>query len=274
MATWTVWRQDDIGNTAEVARYDDRVEALARVLKFEAGHPHKQTYWVAGDVVPLTNRDLYRRITALRAVLVAGERTLPEYLRALWHVSRTRSDRDRLPLDEVAAMLTAAATLAPPPADEVTSTPAATLAQPPADEVTSTPAATSGPLSAEVNRDFVSEVSLSGFARWEAVITSQIADLDDFALQPPGDDAYFGVDAPRTSGPRATPRRWYNLHPATYLECGLAGAFGGWDESDGLRIAVPGPVHPDVPMDTEVVQIDALTWDDLADFALCGQTYE
>jgi hypothetical protein len=173
-------------------------------------------------------------------------------------------------------MLTAAATLAPPPADEVTATPAATSGPLSADELAamSTEDAASAPLPTEVNPGFVSEASLSGFARWEAVIGSQIADLDDFALQPPGDDAYFGVDAPRTSGPRATPRRWYNLHPATYLECGLAGAFGGWDESDGLRIPVPGPVHPDVPMDTEIVQIDTLTWDDLADFALCGQTYE
>jgi hypothetical protein len=50
------------------------------------------------------------------------------------------------------------------------------------------------------------------------------------------------VTAPRTAEGRATDSRWYNFDPATYLECGLAGTFGGWD--------------------------------DLADFALCGQEYE
>ncbi|GII57244.1 hypothetical protein Pth03_56330 [Planotetraspora thailandica] len=242
MTTWSVWRQDDNGNRVEVAHYDERIAALTRVLTFDAGHPHKQIYWVAGDAVPLTNRDLYLRIIDLREPLVSGGRILSEYLRALWGVSRTRKDRDRLPLDEVAAMFTAAVTLAPPPA-----------------------AASDG---------FAPEETLNGFARWEAIILSQIADLDDFALQPPGDHAFFGVDAPRTSTTRATPSRWYNFDPASYLECGLAGALGGWDESDGTRVAVPGPVHPDVPPDPAILSIETVTWDDLADFALCGQLYE
>ncbi|GAA4599214.1 hypothetical protein GCM10023194_78740 [Planotetraspora phitsanulokensis] len=242
MTTWSVWRQDDNGNSVEVARYDDRIAALARALAFDAGHPHKQIYWVTGDPVLLTNRDLYTRVIGLGEALTAGGRTLSEYLRALYGVSRTRRDRDRLPLDEVAATLTAAATLTPAPV-----------------------AARDG---------FAPEETMTGFARWEAVILSQIADLDDFALQPPGEHAFFGVDAPRTSTARATPCRWYNFDPASYLECGMAGGLGGWDESDGTRVPVPGPVHPDVPPDPGILSIETVTWDDLAEFALYGQIFE
>src|SRR5213078_3659578 len=68
-----------------------------------------------------------------------------------------------------------------------------------------------------------------GFAAWEAVVLSQIADLADFADQGPLDEmAYFGLDAPRPDGAcRATWIRWYNFDPVGYLECGLAGSLDG-----------------------------------------------
>lgn len=43
---WAVWRQDDHGNRAEVARHDDRADADAHVAEFES-RGHKQLYWVA-----------------------------------------------------------------------------------------------------------------------------------------------------------------------------------------------------------------------------------
>jgi hypothetical protein len=43
---WVVWRQDDHGNRAEVARHDERADADAHVTELE-GRGHKQTYWVA-----------------------------------------------------------------------------------------------------------------------------------------------------------------------------------------------------------------------------------
>ena len=48
VAVWEVWRQDDNGNRYRMNTFDDRVEALARVLALEAGPAHKQTYWVQG----------------------------------------------------------------------------------------------------------------------------------------------------------------------------------------------------------------------------------
>ena len=75
---------------------------------------------------------------------------------------------------------------------------------------------------------------------------SQIADLADFADQGPLDEyAYSGVNAPRPPDcVRATYWRWYNHDPQGYLECGMAGSLGGWDEDDDLRKPVPGPVVP------------------------------
>ncbi len=88
-----------------------------------------------------------------------------------------------------------------------------------------------------------------GYADWERVLLSQIADLEDFLTHPPGPQARFGADAPRPpgSGARATPARWYNFDPATYLECAVACSLGGWDAADGARVPLPtrpGSRHP------------------------------
>jgi hypothetical protein len=42
---WVVWRQDDHGNRAEVARHAERPEADTQASELEA-RGHKQTYWV------------------------------------------------------------------------------------------------------------------------------------------------------------------------------------------------------------------------------------
>lgn len=69
--------------------------------------------------------------------------------------------------------------------------------------------------------------------------------------------------------------RWYNFDPKTYLECGMAGSLGGWDEHDELRKPVPGPVTVLRPEpETGAHLIETLGWADLADLALCGQEYE
>ena len=44
MRTWSVWRQDDHGNTFEVRRQLTQAEALRLVAEFEA-RGHKQSYW-------------------------------------------------------------------------------------------------------------------------------------------------------------------------------------------------------------------------------------
>ena len=44
MRSWSVWRQDDHGNTFEVRRHLTQTEALHLVAAFEA-RGHKQSYW-------------------------------------------------------------------------------------------------------------------------------------------------------------------------------------------------------------------------------------
>jgi len=169
-------------------------------------------------------------------------RTLDEFLRAWWLVNRPYAARERLTADEVAAIVAEAAVASPPP------------------------------LTAEWRA--AEHRPGDGYAGWEAVVLSQIADLADFADQGPLDKyAYFGIDAPRPDGcVRATGVRWYNFDPRTYLECGMAGALGGWEPEDGIRAAVPGPSIPlkgNPPREAET-----LAWSDLTDLAWCGQDYE
>ncbi|WP_088289854.1 aminoglycoside phosphotransferase family protein [Kineosporia sp. A_224] len=62
--TWVVWRQDEHGNRAEVARHVLRADAEAQAAGLEA-RGHKQTYWVAGttttDVVEAAVAEARRR---------------------------------------------------------------------------------------------------------------------------------------------------------------------------------------------------------------------
>ncbi|MFI6785134.1 hypothetical protein [Micromonospora sp. NPDC050276] len=170
------------------------------------------------------------------------------FLRAWWRAARPLSDRVSLDLDTLAAMVVAAGRVEPAP-----------------------------PQASWRSASFRCPDEPSTYAHWEAIVLSQIADLADFADQGPLNEyAYLGIDAPRTTGcVRATGIRWYNFDPKAYLECGMAGALGGWSEDDGLRQSVPGPAVPLVnepgPGDHA---IDSLGWGDLAELARCGQEYE
>lgn len=250
VADWEVWRQDDNGNRFRVAGHPDRIGALAQMLALESGYEHKQLYWVAGppQTSCATNRDLYLRLLAEGERMRGTGRGLRQFLLAWWSVSRPLADRERLDLDTVAAMVAAAATVPPPP-------------MPPAWRTTR----------------YAPVADPRGHADWEAVVQSQVADLADFADQGPLDAyAAFGVTAPRPPGcRRATDARWYNFDPRGYLECGMAGSLGGWDEADGTRRAVPGPVVPLTPEPEPGERtLDGLGWDDLARLAICGQEYE
>nr|BFE38283.1 hypothetical protein GCM10010200_105340 [Actinomadura rugatobispora] len=249
MHTWDVMRQDDNGNQVHMASHDSRISALAQVLAMESGVPHKQTYWVAGPSSPTvrTNRELYLHFLQLGQEARAASWSLSAFLRALWKVSGPLSRRERLQSDDVAAMFSAAAAV--PPADY-------------------RPAWSTRDLSLPGDEP-------AGYADWERVILSQLADLEDFLAHPPGPQARFGVDAPRPpgTGRRATPRRWYNFDPATYLECAVAGSLGGWDAGDGARVPLPA-ADGAPPARSYVREITTMTWGDLARIAVCGQMYE
>jgi hypothetical protein len=214
---WEVWRQDDGGVRERLSVQHDRIEALATVLALDTDSASGWSCWSAGPPGPVcaTNRDLYTRLVQVGNDMNAAGRSLSEFLRSWWSVSRTLAAQARLDLDRVAAMVTAAATIDPP-------------ALSPAWRTTS--------------RGFTPEPT--SYVDWEQIVLSQIADLADLADAGPLDAyACFGIDIPRlTDVVRATGSRWYNFDPGGYLECGMAGSLGGWDEADGLRVAVPGPV--------------------------------
>lgn len=119
------------------------------------------------------------------------------------------------------------------------------------------------------------------YRAWDERVAQQIDDLD--AMKEAGmlddDQRYFGVDAPRGS-------RWYNFDPGAYLECGIEGAFGGWQEegADTGRTYVQGPVAEldeggqasavDPRVHSPMIALAEISWEMLVDFADAGQMYE
>lgn len=133
----------------------------------------------------------------------------------------------------------------------------------------------------DVLKDIVVEGAVPQFHEWKAAVTDQIKDLREMAQtgQLENEYRYFGISAP--SG-----RYWYNFDPCTYIECGVAGSFGGWEEGDETgRIYVPGPVacldsdgniSSCDPKDLYCppVEVPLITWEMFSDFVWCGQNYE
>ncbi|HEY4002291.1 MAG TPA: hypothetical protein VGO93_25690 [Candidatus Xenobia bacterium] len=108
-------------------------------------------------------------------------------------------------------------------------------------------------------------------------LDAQVTDLQDMARSGQLDDQfrYFGINAP--SG-----RRWYNFDPLTFVECGVVGAMGGWEDGDDTdREYVPGEVAvlgggsvDPREIEHEVEQIEVIEWSLFRMFLGCGQTYE
>lgn len=199
-----------------------------------------------------TNRDLYLAIEKLAQTHQATDRSLEEFLRTLLRAADSLADSHSLSLAEFFSLLTRAFT------DE--------------------PYAFQEEWRSQYER-FSEE--LSGYARWRALMLQQIVDLREMAesgiLESPY--RYFGIDSPRDA-------RWYNFHPLDYLECAMAGSFGGWQPGDPTgRGFVPGPVavlaedgsltsaHPeDIPRPTYTIA--GITWAQFEQFIWCGQNYE
>lgn len=192
----------------------------------------------------MTNRTIYRELLAV------GERTdrpLEAYLRTLWLLGGARRDVAELPAELFVELLRRAGVEAAPPFDDAWRT-----------------------------ADFGVTESMAGFDVWERVILSQVADLREFAEGPPPRYPELGVDAPRVGGGavRACGSRCYNHTVAAFLECGMAGALGGWAVEDGVRSPVPGPVLSRYPEPEGVRAVAALSWVEFTEFLVCGQEYE
>jgi len=199
-----------------------------------------------------TNRDLYLAIDELSRQNKDRGRSLESYLLAMLKRSSAYSDSDALNLDEFYELITAGFLYEPAPFDEVWRE-------------------QYGQLPHEDN----------GYPGWLATLIRQIVDLREMeecgTLK--NDKRYFGVIAPRNS-------RWYNFDPAGYLECAMAGSFGGWQSGDNTgRQYVPGKVAvltPDgsIPsvnpeeVPNQVFQMPVIEWEQFKDFLFCGQVYE
>lgn len=197
-----------------------------------------------------TNRDLYEYVAELLRRHKRSGRRLDAYLRALASGMAEHAAAASLELSAFAGLLDAAFSAdeqaAPPPAFD----------RKPGHE-------------------------LAGFARFEHTLWCQVVDLEDMSAAGTLDDEhrYFGVDAP--SG-----ERWYNFDPLCYLECAVAGTFGGWRPDDATgRAYVPGKVAvldatgevtsaDPQDIDDPIVSIERLTWNDLCDFLWAGRCYE
>ncbi len=173
----------------------------------------------------VTAGDLYSAVSQLVAQYRHSPRTLEEYLRALWAAAHRHRDRDSLTPDEMFGLLATAF-----------------IAEP-------------YPFEAEVwlesyDTDAPGFGAAPGFGGWERRVAQQVVDLLEMEAcgQLADEQRYFGIDAPRGS-------RWYNFDPATYLECAVAGTFGG------RLVAAPRP-------------LGNVAWDAFRDFLDAGQGYE
>ena len=197
-----------------------------------------------------TNRDLYLAIGDLVESRKGSSRSLQEYLRALLGLTERYRDKTGLEPSLFFELLSQSFD-APPIAVEP-----------------------SWFRQAEPN-------PIVGYDHWQRTLVRQIVDLVEMEQSGALADEhrYFGIDAPRGG-------RWFNFDPCTYIECGAAGAIGGWEEGDATgRILVPGPVAvldckgeitSADPRDLHepLVEISLLAWEDLTDFLRAGQYYE
>jgi len=199
-----------------------------------------------------TNRDLYLVIAELCGRAADQPRSLEDYLTALWQLAAAHRARAALTLSELAGLLDAALRADAPAFDPAWS-----------------------------QRHSSAGDRSGGHAGWERVILDQIVDLHEMAAAGTlaNEHRYFGIDAPRG-------RRWYNFDPATYLECAVAGTFGGWQPGDSTdRKLVPGPVAvldesgqltsvDPAEIDHPIVDLGPISWEVFADFLVSGQCYE
>ena len=156
-----------------------------------------------------SNRDLYLSIEKLVEDYRSSHRSLEEYLRAMLQGAQRFADHESLSLQDFYGLIWESFTAQPAEFDEAW----------------------------REQYDQLSNRS-DNFCGWQATLIQQIVELREMKENGTLEDEYryFGVDSPRNS-------RWYNFDPSGYLECGMAGSFGGWEpDEDSDRQFVPGLV--------------------------------
>ena len=184
----------------------------------------------------LTNRDIYLLATSFETKYGDNLPSLEEYLRSLWQIV-LQAQVSSPSLEQVAEWLEAAFTTEPPAFDPEWMK-----------------RARNHPSSLQTRDD------------WENLILFQIADLRRMADagQLENEHRYYGIDSPSGA-------RWYNFDPLTYLECGVRGALGGYEENEVIVLAsLPEGQSADSP----VHEIDDLGWDGFSAILECGRVYE
>lgn len=189
----------------------------------------------------ITNRDIYLHVESLtRQFSGPGRRELQDYLKALWALASQEQDQQPRPGDlmrwlEKAFKHEVPASV-PKPAPEY-------------------------PANKSEDED-----DPGHFAQWEYRILRQIQELE--LMRESGQLAdpmrYYGIQAPNGS-------YWYNFDPFTYLECGIRGSMGGYEEEDVVvLIADPELERQDSP----VFEVEAMTWAMFESILIDGASYE
>lgn len=200
---------------------------------------------------PLSNRDLYLEIAKLVQEHRQDPRPLSHYLRALFGLFQAYRDNASLRPSEFLQVLGEAFKAEPVSVD------------------------------GSWFEASVQDMRREGYEGFSSILKAQIVDLIEMEQEGmlKDEQRYFGIDAPRGA-------RWYNFDPCTYLECGMTGSLGGWEEGDDTgREYVPGKVAvisadgqwtsaDPWEIESPVVVMEELDWETLKQFLYCGQQYE
>lgn len=206
----------------------------------------------AVGLVIKTNRDLYVAIGDLIEQRKNTSLTLEAYLSTLWSLGRASSHEPGLSVDTFFQLLSSGFDGPAPAFDE-----------------------------SWRSRYAPDHDELAGFDGWETAILRQIVDLRemDKAGTLANEMRYFGVNSPRGG-------YWYNFDPCSFIECAMAGSFGGWQPGDNTgRDYVPGKVavmnesgeiesRDPQDIDNPVFAMSSISWDAFREFLWCGQHYE
>lgn len=200
----------------------------------------------------ITNRDIYLHVESLtRQFSGPGRRELRDYLMALWEL--------------VSQEYAQHATLAPQPrAGDVVrwlekafkhEVPAS-VPEPPAEYPAHEPFTSTS-----------DEAEPPGsFAQWEYRILRQIHELE--LMRQSGQLAdpmrYYGIQAPNGS-------YWYNFDPFTYLECGVRGTMGGYEEEDVIVLIEDPELER---QDSPIFEVEEMTWGLFESILIDGASYE